>query len=215
MRKVIGIVIIIFGVGFLLQQMGVNGADKILSTWWPILIIGVGLMAWSSNRHAWFGPMIITLVGVISLLDTLHVFEQSAWNYFWPVIIIVIGLRFLGGKKWEGDKSQSTTSAEADTSVMFSGTDKIVTGKLDKADLSAWFGGIKLDLRSADIQDNAVVHVTAAFGGIEIMVPQNVKAINKVTGVFGGSENKTQATDTTKTLTITGTAIFGGVEIKN
>lgn len=215
MRKLIGLVIIIFGLGFLLQQMGVNGADQIINTWWPVLIIGIGLIAWSSNPKAWFGPMIITLVGIILLLDTLKVFHNSAWNYFWPVIIIVIGLRLLGSRKGDWDKGQSETSAEADTSVAFSGMNKKVTGKVDKATLSAWFGGIKLDLREADIQENASLNITSGFGGVEIILPTDVKVVNKISGIFGGSEDKTQPTATTKTLTLTGTALFGGVEIKN
>lgn len=214
MKNLFGLVIVVFGLGLLLQQLHVPGAENITAIWWPLVIIGVGVIAWQSNRQAWFGPLLIILVGFVILLNQLDVFEDSAWNIFWPVIIIVIGGRILMGQRWEGGPKRET--GPADASVLFSGVERKVTGPLMHSSASAWFGGIKLDLRNADIAADAQLDITAAFGGIDILVPRTVKIVTKVSPFFGGAEDKSQPdAGASKTLTIRGTAMFGGVSVKN
>lgn len=214
MRKFFGLVVILVGIGFLLQQFEVSWADNLIATWWPLLIIAIGLMSWRSNPRIWFGPAIIILVGLALLLDTLDFMTTSAWNYFWPIIIILVGGRMLMRKPWPGD--QQETSSTPSANVMFSGLDRKLTGTFTKGDVSAWFGGVKLDFSSAQVQPNAVLNVFAAFGGIELVVPRNVKVVTKVTPLFGGAEDKSHPdTGATTTLVVSGTALFGGVSVKN
>lgn len=214
MRNIIGLVIVIFGVGLLLQQMNVGWADTLTATWWPILIIAVGVLSWRSNRHTWFGPLIITLVGFTLLLDQVGGLSHSAWNYFWPLIIVLVGARIVMGKAWTEPKQETTSTADA--SVIFSGVDRKINGPFEHANVSAWFGGIKLDLRNAQFADNASLEVFAGFGGVDVFVPSGVRVTTKVMPLFGGADDKTHPSDgATKTLHITGTAMFGGVSIKN
>ncbi|MBI5466776.1 MAG: hypothetical protein HY975_00995 [Candidatus Kerfeldbacteria bacterium] len=214
MKNLFGLVIVVFGLGLLLQQLNVPGAASITAIWWPLIIIGVGVIAWQSNRRAWFGPLLIILVGFVILLNQLDVFEDSAWNIFWPAVIILVGGRILMGKRWEGGPRSDT--GPADASVLFSGVERKVTGPLAHSSVSAWFGGVKLDLREADIAADARLDVTAGFGGIDILVPRTVKIITKVTPFFGGAEDKSHPdAGVGKTLTISGTALFGGVSVKN
>lgn len=42
-----------------------------------------------------FFGLIIVLIGVVFLLQNLGVITGDAWNYIWPVIIILIGLSML------------------------------------------------------------------------------------------------------------------------
>jgi len=213
MRKFIGFVIILIGAGFLLQQAGVGWADELLAAWWPFVIIGVGLMSWASNRRMWFGPLLITLVGLVLLFDQLNLMDESAWNYFWPVIIILVGARFLMGRRWE---KTGFEKGDANAHVMFSGIDRKVSGPFTVGDASAWFGGVKLDMREAQFADQAELSVFAAFGGIDLWVPKHVRVNTKVLPLFGGSDDKTTPNaDAKAILTVRGTAMFGGVSIKN
>ncbi|MBI5037293.1 MAG: hypothetical protein HZC01_01095 [Candidatus Kerfeldbacteria bacterium] len=213
MRKLFGLIVILLGIGFLLEAMDIAGAENIIATWWPLLIIGIGVMSWYSNRRIWFGPMIIILVGLAMLLDTLDYFDASAWNYFWPIVLIAIGIRLVMGKQWGKDTAETTGDANA--FVGFSGLEKKVSGTFTKGEVSAWFGGAKIDLRNADIQDQSTLDVFAGFGGIDILVPKNVRVVTKVMPLFGGAEDKTQPENPTITLNVSGTAMFGGIGIKN
>ena len=84
------------------------------------------------------------------------------------------------------------------------------------ADLTAVFGGVECDLRNAIIESDVVINVSSIFGGIDILVPSNVKIKTKSTSIFGGVENRsnTNGEENTHTIYVNGTAIFGGVEIK-
>jgi len=92
-------------------------------------------------------------------------------------------------------------------------SNKFRGGKVD-----CLFAGIKLDLRSVKLAtEGAELEVNAIFGGGEILVNKNMRVQASGTGVFGGWNNNFESgiTDTNPVLRIKGSAVFGGVEIKN
>lgn len=213
MRILIGFLIIVAGLGMLLESMEVVTDSSVWEYIWPVFLIGVGLISWKTNPRIRFGPIIIILLGVLFLLDNLDVLAGNAWNYVWPVIIVLIGLRILIGKRAGGHVTQDGAKPSF---AAFSGVEGQVSGPFSGTSTSAVFGGTKLDLRQADIQDGAVIDVFAAFGGIEIVVPRNVHVKTDVLPLFGGASNKSQPDgNPTKTLHVNGTALFGGVDVKN
>ena len=82
--------------------------------------------------------------------------------------------------------------------------------------INAIFGGVKLDLKNAIIDQDVVINASAIFGGIDIYVPKNVKVKTKSVPIFGGVNNKANISTDEKshTIYINGTAVFGGIEIK-
>jgi Cell wall-active antibiotics response 4TMS YvqF/Domain of unknown function (DUF5668) len=87
--------------------------------------------------------------------------------------------------------------------------------------LSAIFGGIELDLRKANIKrDEIVIEADAVFGGIELTVPEHWRVSVQGAGIFGGYSDETHplpiaADEKRPHLIITGSAVFGGVSVKN
>ncbi|MFH1207881.1 MAG: DUF5668 domain-containing protein [Patescibacteria group bacterium] len=213
MRTLIGIVIVLVGLQLLLSSLNVANVPS-LGDWWPVILIAIGLISWKSNPRMFFWPIIMVGLGVIFLLENLNVLPGNAWNYVWPGIIILVGFSVMSGRKWEKwGKHQGSGDHVAS---VFSGREERVVGDFSKGSVSATFGGTKYDLRGATIADNADVEAFASFGGIEIVVPKDVTVRLKVTPIFGGSENKTNPDpNVKKTLTISGTALFGGIEVKN
>ena len=104
---------------------------------------------------------------------------------------------------------------------VFGGGNRKVTGDFKGAELIAIFGGGGLDLRFASMSaDEAIVNVTAVFGGFEIKAPESWQVSTQVTGIFGGHEDKTHQPDprlvpNPKRLVIRGATIFGGLGVKN
>jgi predicted membrane protein len=79
-------------------------------------------------------------------------------------------------------------------------------------------GGCEIDLRRASLADDATatIDVFAMWGGIEIKVPEDWEVVNRGNAFLGGFENKARPLPgTRKRLVVTGTAIMGGVEVKN
>ncbi len=104
-------------------------------------------------------------------------------------------------------------------SAVFSGRDiRVEHSEFNGADLSVLFGGIDLNLKNAVIRKNITIDVKALFGGIDILMPEGVRVVVDVTPILGGVENGTRAPlgadESTPTVFIRGTCLFGGLEVK-
>jgi len=104
-------------------------------------------------------------------------------------------------------------------SAVFSGRDiRVDNSYFNGADLSALFGGIDMNLKNALIRNNVTIDVKAVFGGIDIIMPADVRVVMDVTPILGGVENGTRAPlgadENTPTVFIRGTCLFGGLEVK-
>ena len=63
--------------------------------------------------------MIITVIGFLLLLDKMEIISGEVWGYFWPILIVLIGVsmmykRMLGEHHWcdfcsHGREKKSTT----------------------------------------------------------------------------------------------------------
>ncbi len=119
--------------------------------------------------------------------------------------------------------SSSDTNFSDDTitiSSIFAGVDKSYKDYiLQKANLDAIFGGIKLDFRNADVAEKNLVLSNAIFGGIEIYVPNDWKVVAEGEQIFGSFEDKTylniKSENEPKKVFIRYSAVFGGIVIRN
>lgn len=225
MKKVRGIiwgaVLIAVGVLFALHSFGVLGDSILFDGWWTLFIIvpcAVGLITDSDKT----GSIIGICIGVILLLWQQDVIDTSMiWKLIVPAIIIIIGIRVLVTAlftKKAGDIPDGIKNAKSGSgTAIFSGADLNYNGKeFTGTTLTALFGGAKCDLRGAVIENDCRIDATAVFGGIDILVPENVNISLNTTAVMGGAEDKTERENIegAKTIYINATAVFGGVDIK-
>lgn len=66
------------------------------------------------------------------------------------------------------------------------------------------------------IEQDCVIQASAVFGGIDILVPDNVNLKVSSNSIFGGVSNKVglYQSGTLPTIYIKGICLFGGVDIK-
>lgn len=119
----------------------------------------------------------------------------------------------------ESPYREQDTGEKLVCSAVFSGRDIHVDNSgFYGADLSALFGGIDINLKNALIKKNVTIEVKAIFGGIDLIMPSNVRVVVDVTPILGGVENGTRtplgADENTPTVYIKGTCLFGGIEVK-
>jgi hypothetical protein len=79
----------------------------------------------------------------------------------------------------------------------------------------AWFGGVAVDLREAELAPDARLSVHALFGGIAVRVPEGWRVESSVKAILGGVDVRTPAQDDpdAPTLRVDGLALFGGIAI--
>lgn len=83
--------------------------------------------------------------------------------------------------------------------------------------LTAVFGGIDLNLKNAIIREDVTIEAKAVFGGIDILVPPNVRVMVDSTSVLGAIDNGVVTPSNGKkipTIYVKGTCVFGGVDVK-
>lgn len=195
----VGLVLVLVGTWWVLYNLGIVN----VSVWrlWPglLLLIGAG-MVWKAvggGRHrvhgearptSGFDAMAPPPVGDTQLPPPPPLVNASSDD-------VVNGLAMLGGYK------------------------RVVTSKrFQGGSLTAFMGGVEVDLRQAEIDgDYAAIETLAIWGGIEIRVPESWAVEVTGTPILGGFEDKTTRRhgSSAKTLIIRGFAIMGGVEIKD
>jgi Cell wall-active antibiotics response 4TMS YvqF len=80
----------------------------------------------------------------------------------------------------------------------------------------AWFGGISVDLRAAQLSPaGAHLDLHAVNGGIAIKVPEGWRVRSNLTSFAGGAEARAPAPEPqdAPTLTLDGFAAFGGIAV--
>jgi hypothetical protein len=88
------------------------------------------------------------------------------------------------------------------------------------AQLSLWavFGGTEVDFTQATFTSDVVeLSIVAAFGGVEVIVPEHAKIIERSTGgMFGGAEVKhsERIDPDLPTFIVSGFFLFGGAEVR-
>ncbi|MEI3608652.1 LiaF transmembrane domain-containing protein [Pseudogracilibacillus sp. SO10305] len=215
-QRFVGILIVIFGIGLLLQQFDLFDFTTILANWWPIFFILVGIIQiWTNGMQAIIPALIFLIVGIMLLINIW--IEFNLWQILWPFLLIMFGLSIIFSRReW---KQALDEADEIHLTTFLSGIESINGSKnLSGGSVLSVLGGIQLDLRHAQLTENgAVLNVTTILGGVELIVPEDVHVEIKGTPILGGWENKTNTygMEKNKTLYINGVALLGGIEIKH
>jgi len=79
----------------------------------------------------------------------------------------------------------------------------------------AWYGGIDVDLREVELAPGARLALHTLFGGIQIKTPPGWRIEPEVKAFAGGVDTRTSSQDDpdAPVLTLTGTALFGGISV--
>lgn len=222
-RYWIGIILILLGIGFVLQETGLLPFDYTVGTFWPVILILIGIGNLTRKNASYVWGAILILVGVLFQLRELDLLPVDFHALLWPSIIIIVGLSLLiprgQGEARRRGILDSTESIQY--TAVFSGVDASCESSAFKGgNVTAVFGGADIDLSQAQLDpEGGYLDLTAAFGGIEIRVPRDWRV--HVTGVpiFGGWEAKVEhrvdKNAEGPVLHVHCTAIFGGIDIKN
>jgi len=222
-RLFLGIAVILLGLVFLLEQIGLSdilGGRSLIGFFWPILIIATGIVFLVKGGTT--PGLVLTTLGVLFFVS--HIFGWSIWSNWWPLILIVIGVAILVGKTTENTLPNSisgTTSASSlNDFLAFWGAEKHITSKeFSGGRVTCLFGGEKIDLCDAGIsKEGGKLEVFCAFGGVEIIVPTEMNVEVSGNGFLGAIENKSTASTEASArpkLLIVGNVAFGGIEVKN
>jgi|SRR5215472_11631 len=231
-----GALIAVVGLVLLVDNMGIFPSIQFYRLW-PILLIVIGLMNIVCRSGRVFGILLV-IFGVLFQLSEFGIWHFG-WPQIWPVALISVGVLVmwssLEARKRLANARVSLDGNTASVPVgdardvlnevaIFSGVERrIVTNNFRGGTINAIFGGVEVDLSHAQMAEPQVeVEINAIFGGVELRVPEDWRIVSRNQAIFGGYDDKTgtsvlpESPDAPqKVLVLTGSVVFGGVEIKS
>lgn len=220
-RTLWGLALIALGVIIGGNALGLFNIDLFFDGWWTLFIIVPCAIDLITEDHK-IGSLIGLLVGVVLLLACQDVVSfGDVWKMILPAALIIIGLSFIFKDVFTHKISSKIkeinekNGKDAEHCAAFSGQNIECKDEFKGATISAIFGGIKYDLSKAKLKNDQVINCTAIFGGVDVIVPDDVKVEIVSSSMFGGvSDKRKNKGEGAKTLYVNATCIFGGVEIK-
>jgi len=238
------VALLLIGVGtiFLLDSLDFMPARYLFSTFWPLLLVFVGIK-WvvRTKRPHFVGGAAMIVAGVLFQLMRLDVLSGNLWGFLWPAMFILVGIcvLFKPGREFHHQSSgepQAVPSGEPqavppgeppalsqddiDVSVVFSGvTRRITSQQFQGAKVSAVFGGAVIDLTTAEIEgEEATVRLSTVFGNIRVIVPFNWEVVVQGQPVLARISDRHRSPprgESTATLHVKAEAVFASVLIEN
>ncbi|MCR1899470.1 cell wall-active antibiotics response protein [Irregularibacter muris] len=223
-RWLIGLIIIIFGISLLLENLGLAAIDfdYVFKMLIPLALIlwGIDVMFRKQGWLSTVGGLILLLLGVSQLGRNFGWFIidlSILWDLFWPLVIIFMGISIITSIK-PGSKNNLAFMGGVDR-----GKAKWV---LKNDTYTAIMGGIELDLRWAEIAEGETnIQLTAIMGGIDVIVPSDITVHCTGNVVLGGLDLLDRSTGglvsslqadqigNTKVVNIQCNVALGGIEI--
>lgn len=231
-RLLLGVFIVIIGVLSLIDNLGYFDTHLLLS-FWPMVFVILGVIKISQARRSksYFAGGVLIAIGTLMTLKNNDLIQFS-WHQWWPAFMIAGGffyiLRGLETKYHTSlhyhDDNQKVPTANypqnADTiaiiAIMSGTKSSNSSSNFQGGEITAIMGSVELDLRAASIAHDVTIEITAIFGGVQIKVPNDWFVVMNGMPIMGGMEDHSvPPMNPLKRLLITGSAIMGGVEIKN
>ena len=192
-----GIILVIIGVIIGLNTIGITDIDIFFDGWWTLVIIVPCFIGLFTNKDK-TGNIIGLLVGVILLLGMQNIIDFNLiWKLLLPSIIVIIGLSLIFKNTFnskinnEIKKLNNKNTKNNEYCATFSGQRiDFPNEEFKGATLNSVFGSITCDLREAKIKEDVVINASSVFGGIDIIVPDDVNIKIKSNSIFGGVNNK-------------------------
>jgi len=197
------IVLVTIGGAFLFNDFYPQNQFKAIM--WPLLAIAIGLyMIFKPRRkHGWYEHR-----------------HWKRWHHHGH------GMHTQNWQHWEKCQydrhgiAETTDDQFFESNAVMAGIKKNILSKDFKSgEINTVFGGTEVNFMQADISGSAKLEVNVVFGGVRLFVPANWQVrSNQLVAVLGSVEDKRSsaqvaAAEETKQLILTGSAVFGGIEI--
>ncbi len=220
-RFLAGAILIVLGVLFLLDNLGLIEAREVIR-FWPVVLIVLGVTRLFSRRRPEdrAGGLVLLFLGAIFLLRALHV-SWFRMRSAWPLLLVLIGATLI----WQAFRGRTAAAAAQTPSGPPSDPDAASPspkpsapgpGPSERAAQGALAGfvatrGFRGDPEARD----SVLSEFALMGGGELVVHSQDFRGGEVTAIMGGFEIDLRGAQIQgDSATIEIFTLFGGIELK-
>ena len=221
-RSIIGLLIIILAFIIFFENLGINVFSKILGNWpLALIIVGIAMLLGphkSKNRTL---PYILIVIGVLFYLGQFRLFHYHWNSLIFPLILLAVGVYILRPYITHPQSGGIPENRIEIFSILGGGEFNTRSENLTGGHAICILGGAEIDIREADmVGENMVISCLAFMGGVNIKVPLHWQVNVQAVPILGGVSNKSSCLAEKlqmpkKSLSITGLALMGGIEVTN
>jgi hypothetical protein len=217
-RTLVGIALIGAGVVFLLEAVGAIEGSGALHSWWPLLVVGLGVLQAGSARRIGGAAAVLVAGGLLLLGVTTGALGPRAGKMAWPLAALAAGAWLVSG--WGRSRRRRSSADHLDSlSVLDSVRMASDCPALRRADLTAVCGKLVLDLTSAGLApEGGRVSITSVLGHVDVLVPKGWRVDVRGLPLIGGWDDTTSKRGlgpSSPLLEVRILAILGGAELKH
>jgi predicted membrane protein len=229
-RILFGLLILLFGVGALLEQLHiipVNSVGVFALQWWPLVLVLIGVNQLIRRSEQPWASIIVVGIGVSLLAVTLDRQPSSNFLYLYAILLVLFGTTLLLPRRFQ--RGDITTTKKGKSRVKHQLNEWIFAGGLHYQDYSqqfsggrifAIFGDYMLELHEASLNPNGgQMTMFALFGNITVRVPNTMDISFSGVPALGALENTTRQIvghePGRPRLQMRGTAICGNIKVTN
>jgi len=118
------------------------------------------------NTGVLFFGGILILIGVLVLVGA--ILDVNMWNYFWPLLLILLGLWILVRPRWVGRRGQVEF-------LFFNNLRRKGAWQVKDEEIWSFLGDVYLDMSGAEIPvGESVYRIYGFIGDVDLLVPPGV-----------------------------------------
>lgn len=219
-RFVAGAILIVLGVLFLLDNLGLIEASEVIR-YWPVVLIVLGVTRLLSTRRPEdrAGGLVLLFLGTVFLLRALHV-PWFRLRSAWPLMLVLIGATLIWqafrGRPASGAPTRTPPGPSPDSASPLGKPTEPQPGPSERAAQGALAGLVATrGLRGDPAARDSVLSEFALMGGGELVVHSQDFRGGEVTAIMGGFEIDLRGAQIQgDSATIEIFTLFGGIEFK-
>lgn len=192
------------------------------STWWPSLVILLGVASIFASPWDFPGGLLLVLVGAGLQLWRLDLLPGGGLSYAVPVLLLVLALAVLTGPmraRWRPKKEKrwpDATGSAGDVAVFSGHATRAGEGEYRGGEMAAVFGHLEADLSKARLPaGGAKLKATSVFGQLDLRVPEGWRVVMRGVPVFGQTLNRARSDSDGPVLDVEAVSVFGKIDVTN
>jgi hypothetical protein len=215
-RMLVGGALALTGTLLLLDLAGLVDAGRLISDWWPVLLVVAGIIQLTLNPGHWFPPLFLIGLGAALLAGTTGlVAGDIAWPLFGAALLVLLGIAVVAG--WTRGRPEPSPSADERMTVMAIMSRQQAANRSKRfsgGSLTAIFGSAEIDLTGATMVPGSVVDVLTIGGASDIVVPPGWKVEMRGLPLFGSWNNVTESVTDGPELVVNATVVLGSLDVR-
>lgn len=217
-----GLLFIVLGVGYAGNALWNWNFSIFFPGWWTLFII-IPCLSSMLQSGVKVGNSIGLMIGVLFFISNYFDLDFLG-KLIVPIALVIVGLVIIFGNSFSRRDSDKNTYKDNDVHyegyisemrAIFSSKSNNYNNEVFRGvDVSAIFGNVRLDLKSADIVDESIIEIFTIFGSVDIYAPDDIEIIVSQIPIIGGVNYNQNTNNTTMKIYVNATCVLGGVNIR-